>query len=98
MKQATVLKKLQAARPALADRWGVRRLAVFGSFARNEQSRASDVDLLVELDDALGYFEFMDLQRYLSDLLARRVDLATPEMLHPRMKDKILQECIDAWG
>ncbi|MEO5335633.1 MAG: nucleotidyltransferase family protein [Magnetospirillum sp. WYHS-4] len=75
---------------------GVLRIRVFGSFARGEQRPDSDVDVLVELDRPMGLFEFMDLQQHLEALLGRRVDLATPEMLHRSMKEKILLECIDA--
>ncbi len=54
----------------------VRSLAVFGSYARNEQQPDSDVDILVEFDAPVGV-EFIDLANYLEDLLQMRVDLVS---------------------
>lgn len=95
MKFSRVLRLIDKDRVRLRE-WGVVRIAVFGSFARGEQRPDSDVDVLVELDHPIGLFEFMDLQQHLETLLGRRVDLATPEMLHRAMKEQILLECIDA--
>ena len=63
--------------PELASRYGVKRLALFGSFARGEQGGASDVDVVVELKHPLG-FEFVDLAERLERAVGRRVDLLTP--------------------
>jgi predicted nucleotidyltransferase len=95
MKFSRVLRLIDGDRARLRE-LGVVRIAVFGSFARGEQRPDSDVDVLVELAHPIGLFEFMDLQQHLEGLLGRRVDLATPEMLHRAMKDRILLECIDA--
>jgi uncharacterized protein len=83
------------------DEWEafhVKSLAVFGSVARDEATEQSDVDVLVEFEPEarVGLFEFIDLQHYLSDLLKRRVDLATPEALRKEMKPQILREAIYA--
>lgn len=75
---------------------GVRRLGLFGSFARSEQSAASDVDLLVEFDAETKTFDnFMRLAELLDDLLRRRVELVTPESLSPYLAPKILAEVRD---
>ncbi len=76
----------------------VKRIAIFGSVARDEAGEGSDVDILVEfLPDAhVGLFEFVRLQRTLSDLLDARVDLATPDALREEMREQILREAIDA--
>lgn len=95
MKAAKILKKLARDLPTLEKRFGVARIAVFGSFARGNAGPDSDIDILVEIDEAAGLFEFIDLQQHLETLLGRRVDLATPDMLHPSMKDAILAEAID---
>ena len=62
--------------PELRDKFHVVGIAVFGSYARGDQGDASDIDLLVELSEPLGW-EFVDLHRYLEKLLAVRVDLLT---------------------
>ena len=71
---------------------GVSRLAVFGSFIRGEERPDSDVDILVEFSVPVGLFEFVRTQRYLSQLLGRAVDLATPDALRKEMRDSILEE------
>lgn len=73
--------------------YGVRRLGLFGSFARGQQNEASDVDLLVEFDPHRKTFDaFMDLSFFLEDLLQRRVELVTPESLSPYIGPHILRE------
>ena len=76
----------------------VRALYLFGSVVRGEATETSDVDILVEFDpDAhIGLFDFARLQNMLSDLLGCRVDMATPDALHPALKDRILKEAVHA--
>jgi predicted nucleotidyltransferase len=90
-----ILETLAAHRDLL-QRFGVRELRLFGSAVRGEAAEASDIDLLVEYDQrvAVGLFEFVRLQRALSELLGRPVDLATPEALHPALRERILQEAV----
>lgn len=72
---------------------GVRRLGVFGSFARDQQRCDSDVDLLVEFEEGAKTFDhFMGLALLLEDLLGRRVELVTPEALSPYIGPRILRE------
>jgi predicted nucleotidyltransferase len=92
-----VLAKLGASRPGL-DAFHVTSLSIFGSVARDEASADSDVDVLVEFDPeaVVGLFEFVRLQRYLTELLGRQVDLATPNALHKALRASILSEAIRA--
>jgi len=60
----------------LRERFHVRRIGVFGSYARRSNEPLSDVDLLVELDRPVGW-EIVDLHRYLEELLDLKVDLVT---------------------
>jgi uncharacterized protein len=79
---------------SLLEKFSVRSLAVFGSVVRGEAGRESDVDILIEFepDAEIGLFEFVGLKNLLSDLLGVSVDLATPDALHPALKDAILRE------
>jgi len=73
--------------------YGVRRLGLFGSFARNQQGKDSDVDILVEFEPGLKtYDNFIHLAFFLEDILKRRVDLVTPDALSPYMASGILKE------
>ena len=80
----------------MLQQFAVRQLRLFGSTLRGEAGDASDIDLLVDYDPAarVGLFAFVRLQRRLSELLGRRVDLATPDALHPALRDGILREAV----
>ena len=73
---------------------GIRRIGLFGSYARDEARPGSDVDLLVDIEGPCGLIRFSQLQRRLEQLLERPVDLATLEALHPALKGHILREVI----
>ncbi|MBI5191221.1 MAG: nucleotidyltransferase family protein [Nitrospirae bacterium] len=80
----------------LRRQFGVKRIGVFGSFARGEQTKMSDVDVLVEFDRPVGLFEFIGLEMHLEGLLGRKVDLVTKNALKPYIKDRILEEVMYA--
>ena len=74
-------------------RFGVRRLSVFGSFARDEPNDESDVDLLVEFDpDEKTFDNLLGLADFLEELFGRKVDIVTPESLNPHFGHHILSE------
>lgn len=75
---------------------GVRRLALFGSVARNTARPDSDVDVLVEFRPGeKTYKHFFALGELLERLLGRRVELVTPESLSPFMQREVLAEATD---
>jgi predicted nucleotidyltransferase len=78
----------------LAQKYGVRSLALFGSVARDESGPESDVDLLVEFDRPVGYFGLFALQDHLESLFGCKVDLGTPESLKPRIRERVMGECV----
>ena len=73
---------------------GVKSLAVFGSVARGDATESSDLDVLVEFDRPVGLFEFIRLKYYLEELTHQRVDLVTPDALHPALREAILGEAV----
>ncbi len=77
----------------------VAHIAVFGSTARDEATAHSDVDLLVEFDPQahVGLFTFVRLQELLADIMACRIDLATPNALREEMRDQIVGEAVHAF-
>jgi predicted nucleotidyltransferase len=75
---------------------GVQEISIFGSVARGEAGPDSDVDVLVELGPGIGLFRFVDIRDRLSEILGRPVDMATPDGLKPRIKDRILAEAVRA--
>ena len=56
---------------------GVKSSALFGSFARGENTKNSDIDILVEFKNPVGFFAFSDLKNKLEQKLNKKVDLVT---------------------
>lgn len=72
------------------------KLGLFGSFARDEQTKDSDVDLLIEIEDGTENIHDLkvSLNKYLSNAFDRSVDLAREKYLKPYAKELILQDTI----
>jgi predicted nucleotidyltransferase len=76
----------------------VRRLALFGSVLREDFTPASDVDVLVEFEPGhVPGLAFFDMERELSAILGRKVDLNTPGFLSRYFRDQILAEAEDQY-
>jgi predicted nucleotidyltransferase len=90
-----VIRALAGARARLAP-FHVQALFVFGSVARDEASARSDVDLLVDFDEAPTLFAFARLRRVLAEILGRPVDLVTRPALKPQFRESILREAVRA--
>ncbi len=95
MRQNEAIRLLNGHRSELAEKYGVRKLSLFGSVARDEASGASDVDLLVEFNRPMGLFGLFDLQDHLEQLLGCSVDVGTPDSLKPHIRSAVLAESID---
>jgi predicted nucleotidyltransferase len=87
-----VFQTLQAHLPELRERYGVHTLSLFGSYLRREQRKGSDLDVLVEFDRVPSLFEFIRLERHLSELLKIKVDLVMKSALKPAIGRHILEE------
>lgn len=79
----------------LREQFGVRHLSLFGSVARDEAGRDSDVDVLVEFNRPTGLFGLFRLQDRLEELLGCPVDLGTAGSLKPRMRERVRKERVD---
>lgn len=79
----------------LAMRRGAQRIRLFGSMARGDAKATSDVDFLVEMQSDKSAFALGGLLMDLQDLLGRRVDVVTPNALHPALRDEILNGAVD---
>lgn len=88
----TLLSWLKQHRREIAS-FGVARLGLFGSFARNQQTSESDVDFLVEFEPARKNFDnFMNLAWLFEKHFHRKVELVTKESLSPYIGPRILKE------
>lgn len=86
--------QLREQMPTLRQRFGVKQISVFGSYARGEQTEKSDLDLLVDFERTPGMFTFVGLADYLEAVLKLKVDLATRAMLRPRLRPHIMNELV----
>lgn len=94
MTAVEILKKHES---TLKVKYHVRKIGIFGSFARGEGKEGSDIDVLIELEDGYETFDnYMDLKYFLEDLFGRKVDLVTVDALRPQLKDDILREVVYA--
>ena len=86
-----VVPILQALKPYLYERWGITKLAIFGSVARGESKSDSDIDILFDYDRPLG-LELVTLGDFLEEKLQNKVDLLSKKAIRPRVWDFIGDE------
>ena len=91
-----ILGTLKDLLPYLEDNFSVKIIGLFGSYAREEQTDTSDVDMLVEFKSPVGFFKYIELEDYLSDKLEVKVDLVTPDALKPLIKQDIIGDAVYA--
>jgi predicted nucleotidyltransferase len=89
-----IKRTLSRHKAELKKKFKVKTIGVFGSYVRGEQKRGSDVDVLVEFEEPVGLFAFMDLEFYLSDLLGVKVDLVSKKALKPYIGEYIKREVV----
>ena len=94
MNRNEVLDVLRTHMPALEERFGVTRLALFGSFARDQATDRSDVDVLVQFDSPATSRSYFGVQFYIEDLLGRPVDLVTDKALRPEIRPRVEREAV----
>lgn len=90
-----IVATLRRERGTLSSRYPIRRLALFGSWARGEARVDSDVDVLVEVDGSIG-LRFVDLAAEIERAVGRRVDLISRRAIKPSLWAHIEPELIDA--
>jgi hypothetical protein len=96
MNSDEILRKLEENREPIRG-FGVRRLGIFGSYARGEQTEASDIDFLVEFDRPT-FENYFGLKFFLEKLFGCKVDLVFNDTIKPRIRNTILEETVYAEG
>ncbi|MGE5340369.1 MAG: nucleotidyltransferase family protein [Candidatus Omnitrophota bacterium] len=81
-------------KPFIKEKFKVKDIGVFGSYVRGEQHENSDLDVLVEFGERVGFFKFLELEEYLEELLHLKVDLVSKKALKPRIGQQILKEAV----
>jgi hypothetical protein len=83
--------KLQEIKPVLTDKFHVSSIGYFGSYSTGQQNEQSDLDLLVEFSEPVGW-EFFTIERFLEQTMGLRVDLVTRNSLKEQIKESILKQ------
>jgi len=91
---AQIMDEIKKNMPYFKEKYKVKTLGVFGSYVRGDQKKRSDVDILVEFDEPVSLLEFMAIERQLSDLIGKKVDLVMKTALKPRIGEQILKEVV----
>ncbi|MDI6630913.1 MAG: nucleotidyltransferase family protein [Thermoanaerobacteraceae bacterium] len=86
------IQEIRAKTAPVFHRHGVVRAALFGSHAKGEAMEESDLDILVEFEGEKTLLDLVALRMELEETLGKEVDVLTYRALHPRIKDKVLQE------
>ena len=81
-------------RSALAERYGIAVVGMFGSYVRGEQKSASDLDLLVEFLRPISLLELVGAEIYLAEVLGIKTDLVPKRDVRAELRDSILKEAV----
>jgi len=92
MTQEKIREKIQEQLPLLKAKYNVKRIGIFGSFVRGKQKKGSDLDILVEFETPIGFFDFIRLENLLSRVLRQKVDLVSKRAIKPAVKKEIIKE------
>lgn len=94
MRKDEALQFFKTHKQEMVDRFGVKRLALFGSTVRDEATQDSDLDVLVEFEGGETYRNYFDLLFFLEDSLHCEIDLVCRDALRPQLKPYIEKEAI----
>lgn len=78
----------------LREKYKVKEISLFGSYVREEQKEASDVDILVEFEKPVSLLQIVNLENYLSDILEIKVDVVPRKNIREELRDYILKEAV----
>jgi len=95
MDRHTALKLLAKHKPILVRQFGVTKLALFGSLARDSATAVSDIDVLVAFDGPATSARYFGVQFYLEDLLGRPVDLVTDKALRSELRPFVERDAVN---
>jgi predicted nucleotidyltransferase len=95
MNRQRALELLRQSKPELQARYGVTRLALFGSTARDSATASSDIDVLVDFDGPATSKRYFGVQFYLEDLFGSPVDLVTEKALRAELRPYIEREQVN---
>ncbi|GAB6056585.1 MAG: nucleotidyltransferase family protein [Euryarchaeota archaeon] len=90
--KSEVLKILETDFQFLRENFHVDKIGLFGSYARQEQSEKSDLDLLINFETTPDFIQLVELEEYLSDLLDIKVEILTSGGIKDRVRPNIMKD------
>jgi predicted nucleotidyltransferase len=91
----SIIAKIKSIKPDLVERYHLSQIAIFGSYARCDQTPESDLDVLVSFSKTPDLFDLASLNIYLENELGIKIDLVPDINLKPRIAENIYAEKID---
>ncbi len=92
--KSEVIETIKLNKHRIETEFGVTKIGVFGSVARDSASAKSDIDIAVEMKSENKFRNFMALERYLKKLLGKQIDLGIESALKPAVRDEIRKEIV----
>ena len=94
MKLEEIKEILKKHKKELQENFKIKNIGIFGSYVRGEQREASDVDILVEFYETPDLLKFIELERYLEEILGVKVDLVRKQAIREELRERILKEVV----
>ncbi|ELS04743.1 putative nucleotidyltransferase [Xenococcus sp. PCC 7305] len=94
MRLKQILKEKRSEIIRIAEVYGASNIRIFGSVARDEATKNSDIDFLMDIEPGKNLLNRIALIQDLEDLLGCKVDVAKPEILHECIRERVLKEAI----
>ena len=85
---------LASSKGELRKRYNVKELSIFGSYARGQEKKSSDVDILVKFNPNASLFDFVGLGNYLEEKLKIKVDVVSERGIRPELKSSIVKDVV----
>jgi predicted nucleotidyltransferase len=94
--QDTILAYLTTKKKEFGQQYSINKFGLFGSFARNEQTKESDIDIIyfLEKDKKITYFELFELEKKLENFFKRKIELINYQYINPIIKYKSQEDII----
>ena len=86
------LERLKRAIVKILKKNGIKQAGIFGSYARGNQTRKSDIDILIQPTSSMSLFEFVGVKQDLEERLGKKVDLISYRGIRPELRERILSD------
>lgn len=94
MDRNNIMLFLQLHKQEMTQRFGATKIGLAGSYARDEATEDSDIDIIVEIQSDNKFRSFFNLLYYLQDSLGKQVDLSTESSLKPLVRESVLKDIV----